>query len=113
MPPDNFPLLVLIYERLSFIHNVTHLSVSPFKSALLAGYFPNGGGPTAPDWPENDYDTNRTVTLDATGNVTVGNAKFQGIDSAALAATGPRFQGLFSHIHLSLYEVWRTVDLYR
>lgn len=59
--------------------------------ALLASYFPDSGAPTAPDWPENDHDTIWTVMLDARGNVTVDNAKFQGIDSAALPATGSRF----------------------
>jgi hypothetical protein len=68
-----------------------HNHIPPTVNALLTGYFPNGGGPAAPDWPENDYDTIWTVTLDAMGNVTVDNAKFQGIDSAALPATSPRF----------------------
>ena len=68
-----------------------HNHIPPTVNALLSSYFPDGGGPMAPDWPENDYDTIWTVTLDARGNVTVDNAKCQGIDSATLPATCPQF----------------------
>jgi hypothetical protein len=60
-------------------------------NSLLADYFGNAGGPTAPPWPSGDYDTIWTVTLDANGNVTVDNALFEGIDSTQLPAAAPRF----------------------
>jgi len=68
-----------------------HNHIPPTVNALLSSYFPDGGGPIAPAWPENDYDTIWTVTLDARGNVTVDNVKCQGIDSAALPAESPQF----------------------
>jgi len=68
-----------------------HNHIPPTVNALLSSYFPNGGGPTAPDWPENDYDTIWTVTLDATGNVTVDNSKCEGIQSSTLPATCPQY----------------------
>jgi hypothetical protein len=60
---------------------------------LLASYFPKGGAPEVPvdAWPEDDYDTIWTVTLDAMGNLTVDNALCEGIDSAKLPATAPQF----------------------
>jgi hypothetical protein len=60
-------------------------------NALLASYFPNGGGPTAPAWPSTDYDTIWSVTLDAKGDLTVNNSMCEGIDSAALPVTAPLF----------------------
>jgi hypothetical protein len=60
-------------------------------NALLARYFPRGGGPTAPGWPSDDYDTIWTVTLDARGNLTVDNFLCEGIDSKKLPATCPEF----------------------
>jgi len=42
-------------------------------------------------WPSTDYDTIWTVTLDGVGNLTVNNAMCEGIDSATLPATPPRF----------------------
>ncbi len=58
-------------------------------NALLATY--NYTGPPAPDWSATDYDSVWTVTIDAKGNLTVDNAKSEGIDSASLPATAPRF----------------------
>ena len=57
---------------------------------LLGSY---GGTVPAPtlSWPATDYDTIWTVTLDASGNVTVSNALCEGIDSASLPATAPQF----------------------
>ncbi len=66
-----------------------HAHIPTTVSALLASYYPNGGAPTAPDWPEDDYDTIWTVTLDARGNVTVNNNMCEGIVSASLPATCP------------------------
>jgi hypothetical protein len=58
---------------------------------LLSHYFPPNSIPTVPDWPEDDYDTIWTVTLDAKGNLTVNNALCEGIDSAKLPVTAPHF----------------------
>ncbi len=60
-------------------------------NALIASYFPNGGGPTAPNWPTDDFDTIWTVTLDPAGNLTVDNTKCEGINSAALPEKCPQF----------------------
>ena len=68
-----------------------HDHIPPTVNALIASYFPNGGGRTAPDWPGNDYDTIWTVTLDSAGNLTVNNALCEGIDSTALPAACPQF----------------------
>ncbi len=59
---------------------------------LLSRYFPPGSVPKVPDWPDDDYDTIWTVTLDAAGNLTVNNALCEGIDSAKLPATAPQFR---------------------
>lgn len=60
---------------------------------LLKRYFPNGGEPSVSNtfWPSADYDTIWTVTLDATGNLSVDNALCEGIDSTKLPATAPQF----------------------
>ncbi len=57
---------------------------------LLDSY---GGSVPAPmlTWPSGDYDTIWTVTLDASGNVTVDNALCEGIDSASLPDGPPLF----------------------
>jgi hypothetical protein len=57
---------------------------------LLDSY---GGSVPAPTltWPSSDYDTIWTVTLDASGNVTVDNALCEGIDSASLPDGPPLF----------------------
>ncbi len=61
----------------------------PTINALLSTY--HGDSPSAPAWPDTDYDTIWTVTLDAHGNVTIDNHLCEGIDSAALPATAPQF----------------------
>ncbi len=69
-----------------------HDHIPPTVNALLASYFPNGGGPDpAPGWPDDDYDTIWTVTLDASGNLSVDNSMCEGIDSATLPVTCPEF----------------------
>lgn len=68
-----------------------HTHIPTTVSALLASYYPNGGAPTAPDWPGDDYDTIWTVTLDGRGNLTVNNNMCEGIVSASLPATCPAF----------------------
>jgi hypothetical protein len=68
-----------------------HESISFMVDALLASYFPSGGAPTAPSWPDADYDTVWTVTSDAAGNLTVDNATCEGINSAVLPDAPPQF----------------------
>jgi hypothetical protein len=66
-----------------------HDHIPPTVNALLASY--HGNGQPAPNWPDTDYDTIWTVTLDAVGNVTVNNGMCEGIDSASLPKTPPQF----------------------
>ena len=66
-----------------------HDHIPPTVNALLTSYQPNVQ--QAPNWPDDDYDTIWTVTLDAVGNVTVNNGMCEGIDSTALPATPPQF----------------------
>jgi hypothetical protein len=68
-----------------------HKRIQTTVNALLSSYFPGGGFPTAPDWPEDDYDMLWTVTIDAAGNLTVDNALYQGIQSSTLPTTCPGF----------------------
>ena len=69
-----------------------HDHIPPTVNALLASYYPNGGGLAAPtSWPETDYDTVWSVTIDAKGNVTVENRIFQGVDSKLLPKAAPVF----------------------
>ena len=69
-----------------------HDHIPPTVNALLASYFPGGGGPVpAPGWPDDDYDTIWTVTLDANGDLTVNNSMCEGIQSVTLPATCPQF----------------------
>jgi len=70
-----------------------HLHFPYFIRELLFEYYPprGAGAPPVPEWPEDDYDTIWTVTLDARGNLTVDNALYEGIDSAKLPAAAPRF----------------------
>jgi hypothetical protein len=68
-----------------------HAHFPPIISALLASYFPADKVPNVPEWPSGDYDTIWTVTLDGKGNLTVNNNLCEGIDSAKLPASAPRF----------------------
>jgi hypothetical protein len=65
-----------------------HDHIPPTVNALLALYH---GGASVPNWPDDDYDTVWTVTLDANGNVSVDNATCEGISSAALPKAPPEF----------------------
>jgi hypothetical protein len=67
-----------------------HEHYPPLITYLLQSY---GGSLPVPSlfWPQSDYDTIWTVTLDAQGNLTVNNALCEGIDSAKLPATAPQF----------------------
>lgn len=67
-----------------------HLHYPPLVTYLIQSY--GGTVPVPPlTWPEGDYDTIWTVTLDAQGNLTVNNALCEGIDSAKLPVTAPAF----------------------
>lgn len=69
-----------------------HEHIPPTVNALLASYYPNGGGISAPTvWPDTDYDTVWTVTIDAKGNVTVDDRIFEGLDSKLMPKTAPAF----------------------
>jgi hypothetical protein len=73
-----------------------HGHFPPIVNALLASYGSTSSSNVAlplpaNTWPETDYDTIWTVTLDASGNVTVNNTRCEGIDSAQLPATAPQF----------------------
>ncbi len=65
-----------------------HLHIPTTVNALLASY---GSAQTAPDWPDDDYDTIWTVKLDAHGDLTVSNEMCEGIDSATLPTAPPQF----------------------
>jgi hypothetical protein len=68
-----------------------HGAIPVMVNALISSYFPQGGAPQAPGWPDNDYDTVWTVTLDGEGNLAVNNSLCEGIQSAALPAAAPQF----------------------
>lgn len=68
-----------------------HEHFPPIVNALLASYLGNAGQQTAPAWPDTDYDTIWTVTLDGSGNLTVNNTLCEGIDSAGLPVAPPQF----------------------
>ncbi len=68
-----------------------HAHFPPIITALLANYYPANKVPKVPAWPPDDYDTIWTVTLDPKGNLTVDNALCEGIDSAKLPASAPKF----------------------
>jgi hypothetical protein len=68
-----------------------HGAIPVMVNALISAYFPQGGAPTAPAWPDNDYDSVWTLTLDGQGNLAINNSLCEGIQSAALPATAPQF----------------------
>ncbi|HKD85378.1 MAG TPA: hypothetical protein VKB58_11575 [Terriglobales bacterium] len=65
-----------------------HDHIPPTVNALLQTYH---GGQTAPNWPDDDFDTVWTVKLDEAGNLSVDNATCEGIKSSTLPATPPQF----------------------
>jgi hypothetical protein len=69
----------------------TSTGASQMIAALVASYFPDGGAPAVPAWSPSDYDSLWIVTLDASGNLTLDFSGCEGIDSASLPATAPRF----------------------
>jgi hypothetical protein len=66
-----------------------HDHIPTTVNALLASF--HGNNQPAPNWPDDDYDTIWTVKLDPEGNVTVDNAKCEGIKSATLPGSCPQF----------------------
>jgi hypothetical protein len=69
-----------------------HNHLPPLVTALLQAYNVQVGVQTPVlSWPSGDYDTVWRVQLDSQGNVTVDNALCEGIDSASLPASVPRF----------------------
>lgn len=67
-----------------------HEHYPPLITYLMQSYGDSIPVPTF-SWPQGDYDTIWTVTIDAQGNLTVNNALCQGIDSAKLPVTAPQF----------------------
>ena len=67
-----------------------HAHFEPMVKELLESYKYGGGQPVS-SWPDTDYDTIWTVTLDGVGNLTVNNALCEGINSATLPVTAPQF----------------------
>ena len=68
-----------------------HHRIPLIIDALLAGYAKKSQSKT-PAWPDTDYDSMWTVTLDAAGNATVTNARCEGIDlGTPQPDTAPKF----------------------
>jgi hypothetical protein len=65
-----------------------HDHIPPTINALLTNYAVT---PNAPTWSDTDYDTIWSVTLDASGNLTLDNRSCEGIDSSKLPAMPPEF----------------------
>ena len=70
--------------------------IRPMLNTLITRYGGNPAllptaGPPLGGWPDQDYDTIWTVTLDARGNLTVDNSLCEGIDSSKLPAKAPLF----------------------
>jgi hypothetical protein len=65
-----------------------HDHIPPTVNALLATYL---SGQTAPNWPDGDYDTIWTVTVDANSNLTIDNALCEGLASPTPLAPAPQF----------------------
>lgn len=65
-----------------------HDHIPTTVNALLSTYH---AGKSVPDWPGDDFDTVWTVKLDGNGNVSVDNARCEGIRSADLPPAPPQF----------------------
>jgi len=80
------------FDNQTLLAGWEHDHIPPMVNHLLGLYYPSSSPPQlAPAWPDADFDTIWTVTLDALGNLTVNNAMCEGIDSAALSAKCPKF----------------------
>jgi hypothetical protein len=77
------------FSNQSLLVGWEHDHIPATVNALLASYNPNT--PPVPDWPDDDYDTVWTVTLDANGNLSIDNATCEGISSRALPKAPPQF----------------------
>jgi len=76
------------FSNASLLVGWEHDHIPPTITALLETYH---AGQTAPNWPDDDYDTVWTVKLDANGNLSVDNATCEGISSADLPGAPPQF----------------------
>jgi hypothetical protein len=69
-----------------------HNHFPPIIKDLISRYnIPADKVPTVGNWPSDDYDTIWKVQLDGSGNLTVDNGLFEGIDSSQLPKTAPQF----------------------
>jgi hypothetical protein len=72
-----------------------HNRIPLIAQSLVNLYFANvSDAPSVPpntSWPETDYDTIWTFSLDGSGNLTVSNLTCEGINSATLPTTPPSF----------------------
>ncbi|MGA3317076.1 MAG: hypothetical protein ABSC64_11640 [Candidatus Korobacteraceae bacterium] len=87
---SNFFFTGSTFSNQSLLVGWEHDHIPPTVNALLATYHEHDG-PTAPNWPDDDFDTVWTVKLDANGNLSINNTTCEGINSAALPATPPQF----------------------
>ena len=78
------------FSNQSLLVGWEHDHIPPTVNALLTSYHATVQ-PPALNWPDDDFDTVWTVKLDANGNLSIDNATCEGINSAALPATAPRF----------------------
>ncbi|MBI9111965.1 hypothetical protein [Maridesulfovibrio ferrireducens] len=65
--------------------------IKPIINKLLESYNVAAGSLLNEDWPVTDYNTIWTVTIDASGNLTVENVLCEGIDSDKLPEQAPHF----------------------
>ncbi|SDK93057.1 hypothetical protein SAMN05660337_1745 [Maridesulfovibrio ferrireducens] len=65
--------------------------IKPIINKLLESYGLAAGSLLNENWPVTDYNTIWTVTIDASGNLTVENGLCEGIDSNALPEQAPHF----------------------
>ena len=64
-----------------------HNHIPLIAQALVTTYFTSGGAPAMPspsDWPDDDYDTIWTFSLDGSGNLTLSNSSCEGISTDSL-----------------------------
>ena len=78
------------FSNQSLLVGWEHDHIPPTVNALLTSYHATVP-PPALKWPDDDFDTVWTVKLDANGNLSIDNATCEGINSATLPATAPRF----------------------
>lgn len=86
---SNFFFTGETFSNQSLLVGWEHDHIPPTVNALLASY--HGKDQSAPNWPDDDFDTVWTVKLDDNGNLSIDNATCEGINSAALPPTPPQF----------------------